>query len=108
MPLASPPADDPPSSAKVASGLITVHSAVEWAESNKSKFAQIAKDVNLQPDVFDYATWSFLDFTTSRTWSDVGSLDEARSIGWDEKVDSIEQGYKVVFEDLKKLGIIPA
>lgn len=87
--------------------MITVHSAAEWAESNKARFAQIAEDAHLPSGVFDYATWSFFDFSTSRTWSDMGALGEARSIGWDKEVDSFEEGYKVVFDDLKRMGIIP-
>ncbi len=107
IPLASPPTDDPPKTLKIGSERLLLHSAAEWAKSNSSRFPTIARDLGLDPDVFGYATWEFLDGSTSSTWPGMASMDEAKSIGWDREVDTWEQGYRAVFDDLKDLGIIP-
>ena len=107
LPLASPPADDPPNTSKKGSDLITMHSVAQWAESNKSKLTNIARDLQMDSEVFQYATWDFIDFATSRTWNDVATMDEAQSIGWKGTVHTWEDGYRSVYEDLKDLGIIP-
>ncbi|BGP06289.1 hypothetical protein JCM10049v2_002110 [Rhodotorula toruloides] len=106
--LASPPADDPPSSANIGSDVVNLHSVPQWAEKYKSDLEKLVKEKDLDPDALKYATWDFLDFATSRTWKDRATLDEARSIGWTKMVDSFEDGFKPVFEELKRLKVIPA
>ncbi|GAA5874724.1 hypothetical protein JCM8547_005194 [Rhodosporidiobolus lusitaniae] len=108
VPLPSPLADDLPSDKTAGEDVAMVHSASEWASQHSSDFDFLVQSHGLQEDSFKYATWDFLDFTTSRTWEDRGSLDEARSIGWTKDVDSFEEGFKLVFEQLKKLKVIPA
>jgi hypothetical protein len=105
--LASPPADEPGKPFRERTDMVTMHSTAEWAKQNQSKFPEIANKLGLDPKVFEYATWDFIDFALSRTWPDIGSLDRARRVGWDRTVDSFEEGYKPVFDELKKLGIIP-
>ncbi|TKA55058.1 hypothetical protein B0A53_02533 [Rhodotorula sp. CCFEE 5036] len=83
-----------------------VHSAAEWAASHEADFARLVKAQQLDPDAFKYATWDFLDFATARTWPDVATMDEARSIGWDTTVDTFEEGFKPVFQQLKAARII--
>ena len=85
-----------------------MHSAAEWAASHEADFARLVKDQQLDPDAFKYATWDFLDFATARTWPDVATMDEARSIGWGTTVDTFEEGFKPVFEQLKAARIIPS
>ena len=38
---------------------------------------------------------------------DQGSLELAHSIGWNQQIDSYEDGYKKAFDELKSLNIIP-
>ncbi|GEM11724.1 NAD dependent oxidoreductase [Rhodotorula toruloides] len=106
--LASPPADEPPSSANIGVDVVNLHSAAAWAKKHKSDLEKLVKEKNLDSDALKYATWDFLDFATSRTWKDRATLDEASLIGWTKSVDSFEDGFKPVFEELKRLKVIPA
>ena len=83
-----------------------MHSAAEWAASHEADFARLVEAQQFDPDAFKYATWDFLDFATARTWPDVVTMDEARSIGWDTTVDTFEEGFKPVFQQLKAARII--
>ncbi|GAA6034193.1 hypothetical protein JCM8097_003773 [Rhodosporidiobolus ruineniae] len=106
--LPSPPADSAPSNKKIGSDIVLLHPSESWAASHASTFSALTEKHDLNPDAFSkFATWSFLDFATGRTWADVASMDAAREIGWTEEVDTFESFVKV-FEQLKKLKIIPA
>ncbi|BGP46311.1 hypothetical protein JCM10450v2_002153 [Rhodotorula kratochvilovae] len=107
VPLASPPADLAPSDAVAGSSVAIVHPSTEWAFSHSKELQQWVKAHDLDPRALDYATWDFLDFATARTWADIATLDEARSIGWDKSVDTFEEGYRKVFDQLKKAKVIP-
>ncbi|GAA5992475.1 hypothetical protein JCM10908_000836 [Rhodotorula pacifica] len=97
-----------PSDKKAGEDVVTPHSAADWAKSHESDFARLVKEHQLDPDSFKYATWDFLDFATARTWPDVATMDEARSIGWETRVDTFEEGFRPVFEKLREEKIIPA
>ncbi|GAA5859072.1 hypothetical protein JCM1840_003736 [Sporobolomyces johnsonii] len=108
IPLTSPPADDPPANIKVGTDVCVLHPSTEWAKQHAADFEKIVREHNLQPDSFKYATWDFLDFYAGRTWPDDASMDAAKEIGWDRKLDSFKDGFKVVFDKLKEEKIIPA
>ncbi|GAA6051526.1 hypothetical protein JCM3770_000398 [Rhodotorula araucariae] len=108
VPLASPPADPAPSGAVQGSSVTIVHPSTSWASSHTDELQRWVKANDLDPRALEYATWDFLDFGTARTWPDVATLDEARSIGWDRKIDTFEEGYRKVFDALKAHKIIPA
>jgi hypothetical protein len=85
--------------------IISSHSAAKWAEDNKDKLGDVAKKLGIDKKVFDYATWDFLDFATSRTWKDQASIKRLRDFQWMEDVP-VWEGYKTTFDDLKKYGVI--
>ncbi|KAK1924580.1 NAD(P)-binding protein [Papiliotrema laurentii] len=102
--------DDPPKATQAISDppeqVIALHSVDQWAKDQGNKFPEIAKKLGIDSSVFDYATWDFVDFATSRTWKDVGSLERAKQAGWKNEVD-VWEGYKAVFDRLKELGVVP-
>ena len=106
MSLAQPPADAAPDASKAGEEIVLLHSAAAFAKQNKSNINEWIKKYDLDPSAATYATWDFLDFTTGRTWSDLGSLDEAESVGWTEESDTWEQGFKVVFDEMRKDRVI--
>ncbi|CEQ42713.1 SPOSA6832_04552, partial [Sporobolomyces salmonicolor] len=108
IPLTSPPAEDPPAHIKVGTDVCVLHPSTEWAKQHAADFEKIVREHNLQPDSFKYATWDFLDFYAGRTWPDDASMDAAKEIGWDRKLDSFKDGFKLVFDKLKEEKIIPA
>lgn len=73
----------------------------------KDVWDRIASKHSLDTKAFDYATWDFGDFACGRVWPDDGDMSAARGVGWDVTIDSWEDGWKQVFEELKKDGIIP-
>ncbi|BGP13469.1 hypothetical protein JCM10213_001793 [Rhodosporidiobolus nylandii] len=105
--LASPPADDVPAGKTVGKDVVAVHPSAEWAAQQGSAFDSLVSTHGLSKDAYAYATWDFLDFATARTWPDIASLDAAREIGWAKEVDTFEQGFVAVFEELKKMKVIP-
>lgn len=107
VPLPKPEADEPKGQINVGNDFYVAHSLVDWANTNQAKFAEVAKQLGIDPKVFDYATWPFMQFALSRTWADTASMERARAVGWDRTLDTFEDGYKVVFEQLKREGVIP-
>ncbi|GAA6012379.1 hypothetical protein JCM10207_007066 [Rhodosporidiobolus poonsookiae] len=108
VPLASPPADPLPAGKTVGEDVAVVHSVSDWAAQHAADFDNIVAENGLDKAAYSHATWDFLEFGAARTWSDIGSLEAAREIGWDKSVDTVEVGFKGVFDQLKKLKIIPA
>lgn len=98
-PTDKPTVSDPPCE------IVAPHSAAKWAEDNKDKLEDVAKKLNIDPKAFEYATWDFLDFTTSRTWKDQASIKRLRDFQWVEDVP-VWEGYKATFDDLKNFGVI--
>jgi hypothetical protein len=107
VPLPTPEADEPKSQVKLGNDFYVAHSLVDWANTNQAKFPELAKQLGIDPKVFDYATWPFMQFALSRTWADTATMERARAVGWDRTLDTFEDGYKVVFEQLKREGVIP-
>lgn len=105
IPLADPPADPAPSDCKEGYDVVTLHSVAKWAET--TDFDAIARQVQIDPKSFQYATWAFLDFITGTTWPHYASMDKARALGWDVQFDSWNEGWLPAFEQLKDEGIIP-
>lgn len=105
--MAQPPADATPDANKIGKEVILLHSAAAFAKQNQHAIDEWLKKYDLDPSAPRYATWDFLDFTTGRTWSDLGSLDEAESVGWTEELDTWEQGFKTVFDEMRKDRVIP-
>jgi hypothetical protein len=60
----------------------------------------------LKQDVFDKATWGFLNFILGRTFDLVISMSKARALGWTGYVDTW-QSFEECFDELEKEGIIP-
>lgn len=94
----------------------------EWARTHDLK--KIAREAGLDENVYDLASWDFLDWTTtmrvynmlavtailimlSRTWPVVGSLEKARQIGWgkDKDIGTYEDGYVPTFDRLKQYKV---
>ncbi|KAJ9104750.1 hypothetical protein QFC19_003891 [Naganishia cerealis] len=105
--LDSPPAGDAPDPSKIGKEVVLLHSSAEFAQQNESAIDEYSKKHDLDPSASKYATWEFLDFATSRTWSDQGSLDAARSVGWTKDSDIWGQGFKPVFDAMREDKIIP-
>jgi hypothetical protein len=107
VPLAKPAADEPTRPLRPHGEIYAAHSVSAWAKATAPQFPEIARKLGLDPKVFDYATWDFMDFALTRTWPDIGSLEAARSIGWSRSINSFGDGYRVVFGELKEEGVIP-
>lgn len=105
--LPSPPADDPPDPSKIGKEVVLLHSSAGFAQRHSHDVEGYVRDNKLDPAAIKYATWDFLDFATSRTWSDLASLDAARSVGWTQDNDTWEEGFKPVFEAMRRDNIIP-
>ena len=82
-----------------------LHPTAAWA--TEVDLNAVAKKLGMDPEVFEYATWKFMDGGLSCSWKQVGSLDAARSVGWDKSIDTWKDGYVVAFERLKAEGVIP-
>lgn len=50
--------------------------------------------------------WELMD-TVSKLWPDSASMERARELGWDRSVDTFEEGYKTVFDELKRMDMMP-
>lgn len=105
--LANPPADEAPDANAIGKEVVLLHSSADFAKQNKSAIESWVKKHDLDPSAAEYATWDFLDFATARTWSDLASLDEAKSVGWTEECDTWEQGFKAVFDAMRRDKMIP-
>jgi hypothetical protein len=105
--LPNPPADEAPDANAIGKKVVLLHSSAEFAKQNKSAIESWVKKHDLDPSAAEYATWDFLDFATARTWSDLASLDEAKSVGWTEECDTWEQGFKAVFDAMCRDKMIP-
>ncbi|GAA6012380.1 hypothetical protein JCM10207_007067 [Rhodosporidiobolus poonsookiae] len=108
VPIASPPAGPLPADKTAGRDFVLLHSVKDWAVQHAADFDKIVQQHGLDKAAYSQATMDFLEFATARTWADVASLDAAREIGWDKSIVSFEVGFKGVFEQLKKLKIIPA
>lgn len=106
IPLASPPADEPNRPYKPRGEVLTLHRSSEWINQNRAKLPEISSKLGVNPEVWDYATWEFMDTNVSKLWPDLASMGRAKEIGWDRSVDTFE-GYRTVFDELKRMGIIP-
>jgi hypothetical protein len=107
MGLPQPPADEAPDGNKIGKEVVLLHSAAKFAQENQKAIEDWVQKYDLDSAAPDYATWDFLDFATGRTWSDLASLDEAKSVGWTEECDTWEAGFKAVFDEMRKDKVIP-
>ncbi|KAI5454809.1 hypothetical protein NCC49_003691 [Naganishia albida] len=105
--LSTPPADEAPDANAIGKQVVLLHSAAEFAKQNQSAIKSWVQKHDLDPSAAEYATWDFLDFATARTWSDLGALDEAKSVGWTEECDTWEDGFKAVFDAMRSDKMIP-
>ncbi|KAJ9099717.1 hypothetical protein QFC20_005595 [Naganishia adeliensis] len=105
--LPNPPADEAPDANAIGKEVVLLHSSADFGKQNKSAIESWVKKHDLDPSAAEYATWDFLDFATARTWSDLASLDEAKSVGWTEQCDTWEQGFKAVFDAMRRDKMIP-
>ena len=55
----------------------------------------------------EYISINFNEILLIKRKPDQGSLELAHSIGWNQQIDSYEDGYKKAFDELKSLNIIP-
>ncbi|KAI9289595.1 hypothetical protein BC943DRAFT_356551 [Umbelopsis sp. AD052] len=78
----------------------------KYAQEHKAKWHEIAKKHKLDPSAYDYATWEFVDGCAGRTWPDYMSIEKARKYGWKEERSTL-QSYYEVFDELKKMKVIP-
>ncbi|KAH8833208.1 NAD dependent epimerase/dehydratase family protein [Flagelloscypha sp. PMI_526] len=80
----------------------------KWAARPEVKHAwtTLAIREGLKQDVFDKATWGFLNFILGRTFDLVISMSKARALGWTGYVDTW-QSFEECFDELEKEGIIP-
>ena len=102
-----PPSDKVPAGAHFGSEVVSLHSVTESAKSNKQGIDEMYEQYGLDPAGKDHATWDFLDFTTCRTWADKASLEKLKGIGYDSNFDTWEDGFKAVFDGMRKDKVIP-
>jgi hypothetical protein len=105
--LPDPPADEAPDANAIGKQVVLLHSAAEFAKQNQSAIKEWVRENDLDTSVGEYATWDFLDFAMARTWSDLGSLEEAKSVDWSEGCDTWEDGFKAVFDAMRRDKMIP-
>ncbi|TIC72839.1 hypothetical protein E3Q00_03565 [Wallemia mellicola] len=65
-----------------------VYSVTEWAERHKNDFPKLVKKYDFDPKTFE----SSIEIAAALPFSIVGSMDSARSVGWDETVDTYTDG----------------
>ncbi|KAH7137967.1 hypothetical protein B0J11DRAFT_422371 [Dendryphion nanum] len=81
---------------------------IKWSQDAKVKQAweKIAEREGLQKDVFEQATWGFLNFVLGRNYNIVLSMSKARKMGFQGYRDTWES-LEEVFEELESRGILP-
>ena len=107
MKLPSPPSDKVPAGAHVGSEVVTLHPVTELVKNNEQGIDQMYEQYSLDLAGKDHATWDFLEFTTCRTWADKASLEKLKGIGYDSNFDTWEDGFKAVFDGMRKDKVIP-
>ncbi|TIB90099.1 hypothetical protein E3Q19_02830 [Wallemia mellicola] len=80
-----------------------VYSVTEWAERHKNDFPKLVKKYDFDPKTFE----SSIEIAAALPFSIVGSMDSARSVGWDETVDTYTDGYKAYFDKMKESNLLP-
>lgn len=86
--------------------VVSSQSAAEWFAGIEAKLPEICDKSGIDRKSFDYATWDFLDFATSRTWKDVASKEKLAQTGFHEDLE-VWTGWKHVLDELQKMDIIP-
>jgi hypothetical protein len=104
--LTTPAAAAAPLNTEVGKDIVALHSAETFASTYDEAMDAMIENNGLDRASKDHVTWAFLDFATTRTWSDLGSLDEARRIGFSQNFDTWEDGFKAVFDAMRESKLI--
>ncbi|KAI8369615.1 NAD(P)-binding protein [Radiomyces spectabilis] len=79
----------------------------DYMYENEDNWKKLAQKYNLDPKAIEYCTWDFVDQTFERTWPDDSTIEKARSLGWDKKLDSAKEFYNA-FDKMKQLNMLPS
>lgn len=73
---------------------------------HRQTWQKLVEREHLDPQAFDYATWTFANNSLRSSNDRQGDLSKARRFGWTTIVDTFD-GYVECFQRLKQLKVIP-
>lgn len=80
----------------------------KWSQQKEVQqaWAKLADKEGLEKDVFEKATWAFLDFVLGRNYNLVISMSKARRLGWTGYIDSWD-ALETTFDELVAAKVLP-
>jgi hypothetical protein len=79
----------------------------EWARDKAPIWAAICRKYGSgNPDAFNWGTWYYFDWATSRGWLTVTSMSKARRYGWTRFDDTFDTWIET-FRAFENAGVLP-
>lgn len=79
----------------------------DWAVDKRPVWNEICKKYGGEPEAFDWGSWAYFDWATSRNWLSLMSTTKARKFGWTRYDDSYEAWIETIrtFENARVLPL---
>lgn len=78
----------------------------EWAKDKHDVWRSICLKYGGEPSAWDWGSWFYFDWATSRGWLTVSSVEKARRFGWTRYDDSYE-AWIATYKAFENMGILP-
>jgi hypothetical protein len=78
----------------------------EWAKDKRPIWDKICEKYGGNPEAFDWGSWAYFDWATTRNWLSLMSTTKARKFGWMRYDDTYETWIETI-RTFENAGVLP-